>query len=577
MNILNQSTDYRDDTTPSGFSILWHSSVVQSLNRIWNRLNDWSRFLLPVMYASMLVLIGAILLAVAFLNQHGRCWYDEVYMLDPAWHRATTGVWQSVASWDALDTIPYAPNYPLLCNILRCLIACFGTNFVVVRGAMLMFGLVPAAVLLWLFRREQVLQSRLEVILAGYFMACFSMFCLATVIRPEAVLISVATCLVCAWSFDCPVLLFICAMLVPLCGLQWNALLIPVALHWLVFGGRLRNPLLVAMAFAISSAGCILIYHMLGMWPSYLHEAARIGGLNPFCSAMKKIHSAFADWDYSWIFDGRHLFSYDALVFTLFGVMGGCACWLGGASRQSNHRASRLFLFGLVSILGMLFSLALLGNLNHRYPVVLSIPVALLLPAICRKFWRRFPIVLLLFAVFALKPAWVWWNRCSYGDTLSWMPGATLSRWADPPSTQRVLQAHLSDSDVVACNSAAYFEVRSLCSDMMPLCYAFDLSYAQAQSVTAVLLDDRPVPVLALDFSAHRRTSYRTKMIARFFPERQSIAPETVVSPDNLLAAIADSWNCTFTEIPLEGPKRPGFIQYRLFRPVFYEKNPSGG
>lgn len=524
----------------------------------------------------MVVVIGVIIFAVVFANQHTPCWYDEICMLDPAYHRATTGVWHSIAQWDSIDTVPFAPNYPLLINILRFLISCFGVNFWILRGAMLLFGLVPIAVFLWLFRRSGILQSRHEVLYAAYFMACFSFFWWAIWIRPEAFLLSVAALLVFAWASNRPVLLFCSALLVPLCGLQWNILLVPVILHWLFFGGRIRNPFVVASAFVISSIATIATYHALGMWPSYLQEAARIGDFD----AMHNVANALRDiylLDFNkWIGHPHRIPPPVALGAGLF-LFGGCFCRFLKDSHSS--RSHKWWLFVSCSAIAILGAFGLLAKVSHYYVRPIVGAICFCYPIVFGKLWEKRPILLFLMALLPIVPStlvlWHTIRDASYAYSNS--TGVVRpNSWLDEASLEKALRGALPPNGIVCCDSSAYFAVRASGNELLPLCYAFDLSAEQIHNCSAILLEENPVFLFDRDYSDWRQASY-SKVMQEYFQSADSGGDvwSTRVSPDDFVAAITAHWHCTFKEIPLALSERSRFFRFRLFRPVFAEEPPS--
>ncbi len=554
--------DCPPSATPSGVSILLHSRFVQALGRIWGRMNNLARPLLPLLHLFMVVMTGVIFCAVVFANQRIPCWGDEICMLDPAYYRATTGIWHSASQWDSYEVIPFAPNYPLLINILRFLIGGFGFSFCLFRGVMLAFGLFPVAMLLWLLKRKGLLQSWGEACCAIYLTVCFTFCQWAIYIRPEALLVTVAGLLVYAWMTDRPVLLFGSALLVPLCGLQWNVLLLPAILHWLVFGGRIRNPFLVGTAFVLSSVITIAAYHLLGMWPSYLQEAARVGGLDAIHSASSKLHSAYASWDLTWLL---HPLAIPPVVFlsACFSfALGGWGVFFRDASRLNR----RFFFFLFFSFPAVILALALFGHMSWIYAFFL---LAFLIPCLTALFCPLFhrPLVLLACALFALYPASVNWSKLSH-HYAPHIEGLTDFRWNDELSLEHALRAVLTPEDIIACDAPAYPAIRALCKDLYPVCFAFDLSPDQYRSITAVLLEDHPSSILHKDGSGFRRAHYAETMVPRFCPPGGD--PDSIrVSPEELLAAIGERWQCSFAEVPFERTVRPGFIRYRLFRPLF--------
>ena len=556
----------------SGFSILLHSAAVGWATRNWTRLNNRCRWLFPLLHLFMLAVTVAILGAVVFANLHRPCWYDEICMLDPAFHRVTTGVWHSIAQVDSFDSVPFAPNYPLLINMLRLLMACFGVNFWVLRGSMLLLGLVPVAALLWFFRKKGLYQSRGETIQAAFFAACFPAFPWATLIRPEAVLLSVVTLFVFAWAFDRPVPLFLVALLVPLCGLQWNVLLVPAALHWLVFGGRFRNPLIVAVAFVLSSAATIAAYHALGMWPSYLQEAARVGGLDAVRSALEKLHGAWSVGDFRWLF--YRLSSLVAVCWVCFAFWGGLSCAIGSG------RLRTIYAFAWLCTLAPVFFISLFGQLNAAYSWLLLLPLCLAFPAVLRPLVSGKPLALL--AVVLCGPVWLAWGHWNGLTGLAgsegagqWMrlahPRFGQSTLLDEASVEKALAPLLSAEDTVMAPPDLYFAVHALSKEMYTHDYAFHLSPEQYTGITAVIMDASPYDMeIAMLLSIREKTGI-PDLFADRAPSPLPADREALfrVTTDDLLAAIGAHWNCTFTEIPLSDPSLPHAIRYRFFRPVF--------
>jgi hypothetical protein len=552
----------------SGFSILVHSRPAQILVRLWIRLNIFVRPILPLVHFLMVVVIGVILYAVVFANQHVPGCYDDICMVDPAFHRATTGVWHSIAQWDSIDVIPFAPNYPLLINILRLLIACFGFNYWILRGSMLVSGLVPVALLLWLFRRKGLLQSGREVLQAAYFAAGFTFFYWSVYVRPEAILLSVATLFVFAWGDNRPVLLFLAALLVPLCGLQWNVLLLPVALHWLVFGGRLRNPVLVAVAFVLSSVATIAAYHLLGMWPSYLQEAARVGGLDAFHSAISKMAGAWRVGDFYWLFFRLGVFvALSWLTFVFVGLL----------ALRLDREVRPLIVFTALFPVICILAIALFGQLNSVYTYLLVLPLGLILPRLFRPLTVHHPLLLVLVALTC--PLWTaraHWAHCrNTANPCQWMhlahPDFSEARWLDEGAMEAALRPLLAPDELVLAPPDLYYAVHAVARELYTPDCAFDLSPAQRSAVTAVLMEAVPSDMEISALMRLRKQTGRPDLFAHLAPSPLPSDPEATfrVTPDDLLAAIADHWHCHFEEIPLPPPSSPTTIPYRLFRPVY--------
>ena len=444
------------------------------------------------------------------------------------------------------------------------MLAMFGVSFAIVRGAMLIFGLVPVFALLWFFRRKGFLQSRWEIVQAAYFIACFTFFGWAVHIRPEAVLVTVISLFIFAWASDHSVLLFLTGVLIPLCGLQWNVLLLPVAFHWLIFGGRIRKPILVAVALGLSSVVSITAYHILGMWPSYCHEAARTDGLDALHSGYVKLLDACTHGNFGWLFNQWATTPILTLCFLFFATLGILS--VTAFHSASLHRKTVLFLF--LSLPSSILALGLCGHVYIFYEHVLFGFALLGLPVLARPLFR-YPLFLLPCILLALYPVKINWHKFShaYGPRLDALTDAS---WLDDANLEQALSNNLAPDDVLLAPDSAWIAARSHCRDALPLCFAFDLSGKQQRSITAVLLPEEPSSILYKDGSGVRRVHYAKVMCARFCP--LGAAPDTIhVSPEELLAAIGEHWNCTFTEIPLEQANSSGFIRYRLFRTVFQE------
>lgn len=554
-------------STPSGFSILINSRLVQALGRLWIRLNNRAQPLLPLIHLFMLIVLGGILCTVFFANQHIPCWGDEICMLDPAYYRAITGVWHSAAQWDSFDSIPFAPHYPLFINYLRSMIVLFGANHAVLRSSMLILGWLPIVFLLVWCRGRGYLQSWREMLYSIYAVACFTFFRWTISVRPEPSLLLVSTLLFLAWNGKHIVPLFFSALLVPLCGLHWNMLLLPVAIHWLVFGGSMRKHFTVALAFSLSTALTFAGYWLFGMWPSYMQEIGRTGDMDLLGGVVSKLHGTFAAWDFGWILSPSVHVPHLVIPVLLLVLLSAMA----GRKDHVSHATQKVFCWLVLSMTSVVMALSL-HYMSMRYLPLIFLPAWLLSPLFLRPWLARFPLAVALLAFLPLKISLVNWSKVadSYAPRID---GLTEARWLDEAALERALDTELSPDDMPLATDSAWFAVRSRCHDMMPLCYAFDISEEQQRSITAVLLADEPSSILHKDGSGFRHTSYAKAMLARFCPpEAPCPDPDAVrVSPEDLLSAIADCWHCSFTEVPIPPPTLPNAIRYRLFRPVFPE------
>lgn len=522
---------------PSGFTVLLHTAFARRLEQGWGRLNGLVRPLVPVLNLWMILATGAVFCIIAFANWHLPCWGDEIYMVDPAFCRTVRGVWQTHGFHDALSVVPYAPNYPLLTNLLRIPIACFGLNYWVLRTINLLLGVVPVLALAACFRRRGIFQSRSEVLQAVYCVACLTFFHWSIQIRPEALLVAVVSLLVFAWASDRPVLLFLSALLVPLCGLQWNVLLLPAALHWLVFGGRIRNPLLVGGAFVLATGVTFAAYHLLGMWPSYLQEAARVSDGTTFSHALTLLRNAYAHGDFGWLVAPGHIF---LPVYFFLGTALASRCLV--PAECGRLRAPALFLslsFG--SVLVVLSFVHMMG----WYLRVLVLPMALSLPLALRPLRDRHLPLFLLFSLLPLLPVRAFWAKIWTMDDLyavtSDRPYVLLH---DEASLARWTGEMLTGDDVVLDTDGAYFAVRGRCKDYYRFrnAHVFELPPSVCREITAVIVADIPI------WDYRRGGEF---------------------SVDETMADLGRRWGCAFVEEPVPPPRLEGALRFRFFRPVF--------
>jgi hypothetical protein len=542
----------------SGFFILVNSSTARFFTRLWMRANDLARPLLPFLHLFMFAMTVAILCGVVFANGHTPCWYDEICMLDPAYHRATEGVWRSIAQWDSIDVVPFAPNYPLLINILRFLITCFGVNFWILRGLMLVFGVFPFACLLVFAKKTGLCHSWSDILHVTYFSACCSFFFWAISIRPEALLLTVLTLGVFAWCGDHPVLLFISAFLVPICGIQWAVLLVPAVCHWLLFGGRIRNLVLVALALTLSMVATYAAYYCLGMWPSYVQEAGRIGGLGIFRDAVSRIIASGLKMDFSWLLSPWSENPAFAWSLVLFGI-GTLAVPLSGMDVAEKKRLAFPFLVQIAVWLPM----SLLARVNFVYLHLAPLPLAFAAPFWYKSLQNRHPMLYILLVLAAVGIGFTHWKHiCKWFPNQA--PSIAAATWLDEASLERNLAEVLPSDTVVLGDDAAYFAIRSRYSDFWSSVYAFDLPESDVQKIGAVLLKDGNLNTACMWSANWRRASFSSALRLRH-PDN---APEEITT-DDLDAAIAECWRCGFTELPLLPPKSRHMIRFRLFRPVF--------
>ncbi len=548
----------------SGFEVLARTRFGRSVCAMWILVNDFVRHFLPIFHLAMLVVVGIILFGVVFANQHLPTWYDETCLTDPAFYKATQGVWRSRMEIDSLSVEPFAVKYPLLIGTMWVLTKLLGMHFGVFRASMLFFGLAPVLGLLWLARKRGLLQSWTEVVQAAYFLACFGLFYWAIYIRPEAMVLSIGFFLVLFWLDGRTIPLFLTALCIPLCGLHWNVLVSPAILAWLFFGGPARNPLVVIGGALLGSIAVLAWYHLAGMWPSYILEAHRLTSPHIVDNVRSFVVETFLNVRLDrFLFDYHFPFNAFLCVLLMFGL--GFIAFLTDSQAASADK--KHFLFVLLSLSSLVLALASAAWLNDHYTRLLVPLSCLWAPLIFRRWWSKSPLLLVLMTVFAAAVAYPLWNYTCHSKE----GGARTSLWMDEAFLEKAIGNVIPGEEIILADTSAYFAVRSQGNELFPLCYAFDLSKEQIRSCSAVLVEDNPSQIFNRDYSDVRNTSYSKAMKDFLFLSTLSGDIWDVrISPDDLISAIAAHWQCTFTEIPLDfSSARAGAIRYRLFRPVF--------
>lgn len=548
--------------SPSGFSMLVQSRAFLILLRIWNCLNGFARTLRPLLNLCMLATTIAILCAVVFANQHYPSWYDETCLTDPAYYKVTKGIWKSRMEFDSLGVEPFAVKYPLLIGMMWVFAKCFGMKYALFRASMLFFGLLPIVGVFWLARKRGLIKSWTEGLQAAYFMACFGFFHWCIYIRPEAIVLSVGFLVAWCWLSGARIPLFLSSFCIPLCGLHWDVMVFPCLFAWLIWGGSFKKAILVLAGILLGTVGTLCWYHLAGMWPSYLLEAHR-GGTSPSIlgNISRFLYDIFLNVDFSHLFSWHYPFNAFLCTLWVFG--------LGAVALHFSPEASiwdrKSFVFAFLSYFALILALASAAWLNDHYPRLLAPLACLWTPLVFRHWWRKYPLLLFACAVVAACVASVVWNNIRFSRE----GGARTDIWMDEAALEASIDGVLSRDDVVLADASAYFAVRSRCGELFPFCYAFDLSEEQIHSCTAVLVEDNPSRLTNRDYSDGRGTSYSRAMKAFYDPDGTS--GETArVTPDNLVAAVAARWDCSFEEIPfvVSTPLHRA-IRYRLFRPVF--------
>jgi hypothetical protein len=246
--------------------------------------------------------------------------YDEAFMVEPAWHLATSGKPASTLVASFAQHSPYGMNYPLFSTLLAAWIMVFGFDLLSVR--LFPFFLTCAAGIvgiLALNRMKLISGTRQALLLLILWMLTHPAFYASHHARPESLTIFVFSLIILTATFRTTpanlAALTALSALIPYCGLHMTIpALIGLAIAYLFKYCSIRQVASIAGGILLGGVSFYILYRWTGAWASFEENIKLVGGL----SIVDRIRNFFSYGEYSYAFIQSHLFVLLPLI--LLGV-----------------------------------------------------------------------------------------------------------------------------------------------------------------------------------------------------------------------------------------------------------------
>ena len=242
--------------------------------------------------------------------------YDEAFMVEPAWHLATSGKPTSTLVPSFAQHAPYGMNYPLFSTLLAAWIMVFGFDLLSVR--LFSFFLTCAAGfvgILALNRMKLISGTRQTLLLLILWMLTHPAFYASHHARPESLTIFVFSLIILTASFRTTSVnlaaLTALSALIPYCGLHMTIpAVIGLSIAYLFKSCGIRQVTAIAGGILLGGVSFYLMYRWTGAWTSFQENIKLVGGL----SIVDRIRNFFSYGEYSHTFIQSHLFILLPLV-----------------------------------------------------------------------------------------------------------------------------------------------------------------------------------------------------------------------------------------------------------------------
>jgi len=237
--------------------------------------------------------------------------YDEAFMVEPAWHLATSGKPASTLVASFAQHSPYGMNYPLFSTLLAAWITVIGFDLLSVR--LFPFFLTCAAGLvgiLALNRMKLISGTRQALLLLILWMLTYPAFYASHHARPESLTIFVFSLIILTATFRTSpgnlAALIALSALIPYCGLHMTIpAVIALSIAYLFkYCGR-RQVASIAGGILLGGMSFYFLYQWTGAWESYQKNIKLVGGL----SILDRLKNFFSYGEYSYAFIQSHLFA----------------------------------------------------------------------------------------------------------------------------------------------------------------------------------------------------------------------------------------------------------------------------
>lgn len=431
----------------------------------------------PVLRRAAVLVMGLLLLLLAgyylIMPALRTPWYDEMFFVDPAAFLADGEGFRSNV-WPPALGRPYAYNYPLYTFVLAALIRVFGFSFWLIRyfSCLCVLGSI-AGFIYWLRRRGW---CRTPPTIAGTLLLVGiapTIYYAATQARPEALgfpLFLLLLAVFCGGKQRAHAgrlaAISAVSMLIP-----WYSphMLIPAGIAlagvWFFCGYPWQRML---AAFAGMVAGLIFLiafYKHIGAWEVFQEQAVAFamtsGGTRPLATLVKKLRMFWPRGNARWLFRLHPLLLWEALIY--IGLL--------AAARKLEVPAATRRLLGVVLAANLLavLALALLTNYWDHYSWFFYLSLAPGLIFLLACFSRRHPgwagVLFLSVLAFAVEDGIAFAKHRAHWHDARLIPRATVS----PGQLNRFLEGLITEDDIVAANDSAFYSVRRLAKEWLPI------------------------------------------------------------------------------------------------------------
>jgi hypothetical protein len=413
--------------------------------------------------------------------------YDEAFMVEPAWHLATSGRPASCLLVDHPRDLPYGMNYPLFSTLMAAWIKLFGFDLFSVRLLPFVLVCAAAAIAIWALLRMNLLSDRRQVLLLLIlWMLTHPAFYAAHHARPEGLtlfvfsLITLAATFRSSWVNLC--VLTALSVLIPYCGLH---MIVPAAIALVIAGFfgycSPRQVISIASGIVVGAGSFYLLYQWTGAWESFQFNVKLVGGL----SIKERLANFFSYGEQSFTFIQSHL--YLLLPWVMIAAL---------RRRQGDKAFAYLsYSIGLYCVAVMIV-MRFVGNVyvwyaHYNFLVLFPLLVLYVVFFLKQSVASRSQRVIFLCALFILL------LQNNYAHSLSY---SHLSSWKslDPnAATAQLLSGQPVNDDVVIGTEAAYMPLRPRVHKFYSLFYVTNmasskdppLSKSVAESVTMIVTD----------------------------------------------------------------------------------------
>lgn len=407
-------------------------------------------------------------------------WYDEAFMVEPAWHLATSGKCVSNLLPDIPENAVFGMNYPLFCLLMAGWIKIFGFSLLTIRLLPFILTFSAALVAVAALCKAEVIRGRLQVLLLLIlWMLTHAAFYSSHQARPESLtmlLVSIGLYISSLRATRTNLFaLFFLAFLMPFCGLYMIFPISIAAVVTLFFRTyRIQQAVFVLLGIFFGSISFYSIYRWTGAWESFQFVAATVGGLSIFDRLIRIRETG--------------VLPITLIQHAAFWLFSGVLCLLWLFRKKSPVRWS-LFLGTSIYMAATVLSIGILANFSIWYDWLCMMPLMVLFVFFafgCSNIIKPIRIGIIIFLSLLLLDN----NKVRY------LSSSHLQFWSDsdPSPVEAALKGLANKDDVVIASESAYITLRPNVKKLHSLIYCAYLM-DHSDEFKDVIRDSPPEPV----------------------------------------------------------------------------------